>query len=74
LVPAWLLPELYCAVPAEDPEYGYFRTFGRYFEDIALQKATSTRWFVGLLSQVKKHKLDPYEAARKLLRKSLTVA
>jgi LAO/AO transport system kinase len=46
----------------------------RYFEDIALQKATSTRWFVGLLSQVKKHRLDPYEAARKLLRKSLTVA
>ena len=45
----------------------------RYFEDIALQKVISTRWFSGLLAQVKRRKLDPYEAARKLLRKSLTV-
>ena len=45
-----------------------------YFEDVALQRAISTRWFDRLLAQVKKGKLDPYEAARKLLRKSLTVA
>ncbi len=46
----------------------------RYFEDIALQRAISTRWFSGILTEVKRHKLDPYVAARKVLRKSLTVA
>jgi len=45
-----------------------------YFEDIALQRTISTRWFGILLSQVKKRKLDPYVAARKLLRKSLSAA
>ena len=45
-----------------------------YFEDIALQRIISTRWFGILLSQVKKRKLDPYVAARKLLRKSLSAA
>jgi len=45
----------------------------RYFEDIALQRTISTKWFRELLAQVKKRKLDPYEAARKLLRKSLSV-
>jgi LAO/AO transport system kinase len=46
----------------------------RRFEDIALQKTVSSRWFQKLLVEVKKGKVDPYEAAHKLLRKALTVA
>ena len=45
----------------------------RYFEDITLQKAISSKWFEGLLVEVTERKLDPYKAARKTLRKSLAL-
>jgi len=45
----------------------------RYFEDIALQKATSSKWFEALLVEVTERKLDPYKAARRTLRKALAL-
>ena len=42
----------------------------RYFEDIALQKIISSRWFESLLTKVKERELDPYQAARRAVRRS----
>jgi len=39
----------------------------RYFEDVTLQKITSTRSFDRVMSQVLARKLDPYTAARRLV-------
>ena len=46
----------------------------RYFEDIALEKATSTQWFNNLCEEVKDRRIDPYSAARKLLRRTLRIS
>jgi len=43
----------------------------KYFDDIALQRTTSTPWFNNLCMQVTDRKMDPYRAARKLLRRTL---
>ena len=43
----------------------------KYFEDIALERTTSTRWFNNLCMQVTDRRIDPYRAARKLLRRTL---
>jgi LAO/AO transport system kinase len=43
----------------------------KYFDDIALERTTSTRWFNNLCMQVTDRKMDPYRAARKLLRRTL---
>ena len=43
----------------------------KYFEDIALERTTSTRWFNNLCEQVRDRRIDPYRAARKLLRRTL---
>jgi len=45
----------------------------RYFEDIALQKIISSRWFERLLAQVTERELDPYQAARRVLRRSQAI-
>jgi len=45
----------------------------RYFEDIALQKIISSRWFESLLTKVKERELDPYQAARRAVRRSQTL-
>jgi LAO/AO transport system kinase len=44
----------------------------RYVEDVALERTISTKWFTDLLIQVKKRKIDPYTAARKLLKKAIS--
>jgi LAO/AO transport system kinase len=44
----------------------------RYFEDITLNKLTSTNRFEQLMSQVLARKLDPYTAARRLVSKLRT--
>ncbi len=41
----------------------------RYFEDITLQELASTQEFPKLVLQVKRQKIDPYTAARRLLRR-----
>ena len=43
----------------------------RYVEDIALERTISTKWFNDLLIQVKRREIDPYTAARKLLKRAL---
>ena len=45
----------------------------RYFEEITLQKTISSRWFDRLLAEVRERKLDPYEAARRVLRRSRAI-
>jgi LAO/AO transport system kinase len=40
----------------------------RYFEDILLHELASTKEFTKLVAQVRKNKIDPYSAARKLIR------
>ena len=41
----------------------------RYFEDITLQELASTQQFAKLVLQVEKQKIDPYTAARRLVRR-----